>query len=111
QGGDSWDGGYYAMKQILETGRPPDGIFAANDPAALSALRALTEAGLKVPENTRLVGFDNIHLAEQARLTTLSVDKLDLGRTGACMLLDWINRKNMPENAVLSGSLIIRESA
>ena len=88
-GGDSWDGGYVAMQHILAGGLRPDGVLAANDPAALSAYRALHQAGLNVPVDVKVIGFDDIHLAAQAQppLTTIRVEKQELGRLGARKLL------------------------
>ncbi len=111
QGGDSWDGGYYAMRQLLEQGKAPDGVFAANDPAALSAMRALAEAGHRVPEDTRVIGFDDIHLATQSGLTTIRVDKLDLGRTGARLLLEQIDAGPQSRKLQLGGELVRRVTA
>ncbi len=111
QGGDSWDGGYYAMRQVLEQGTATDGVFAANDPAALGAMRALAEAGRSVPEDTRVIGFDDIHLAAQSGLTTIQVDKLDLGRTGARMLLEQIESAGGTRSLQLPGRLVRRVTA
>ncbi len=111
QGGDSWDGGYHAMQQLLEQGKAPDGVFAANDPAALSAMRSLNEAGRRVPQETRVIGFDDIHLAEQAGLSTIRIDKQELGRSGARMLLDNISSGSSPPSIELQPSLVIRETA
>lgn len=84
-GGDSWDGGFHAMNQVLQTGARPDGVFAANDPAALSAMRALQHEGLKVPDDVKVMGCDDIHLASQSQptLTTLHIEKRRLGQLGA----------------------------
>lgn len=89
EGGDSWDGGYHAMRRVLSSGAVPDGVFAANDPAALSAMRALNEAGMRVPHDVRVIGCDDIHLASQSQppLTTLSIEKRRLGQLGAELAL------------------------
>lgn len=112
-GGDSWDGGYHAMRQVLVGGVVPDGVFAANDPAALSAMRALVEAGLEVPGDVRVVGFDDIHLASQSQpaLTTVRVEKLELGRTGARLLLERVNSGAPLEGALLPAELVVRRSS
>lgn len=112
-GGDSWDGGYVAMQRVLDSGLVPDGVLAANDPAALSACRALHQAGLKAPEDVKVVGFDDIYLAAQAEpgLTTIKVDKLELGRLGATRLLDLLTGTPTQANTVLPTSLVRRQSA
>jgi LacI family transcriptional regulator len=112
-GGDSWDGGYVAMQRVLNTGLVPDGVLAANDPAALSACRALQQAGLKAPQDVKVVGFDDIYLAAQAEpgLTTIKVEKLELGRLGATRLLDLLSGTPTPLQTVLPTSLVRRQSA
>lgn len=112
-GGDSWDGGYHAMRRVLEAGPAPDGVLAANDPAALSACRALQQAGLAVPDDVRVIGFDDIHLAAQAEpaLTTVKVEKLELGRLGATRLLDLLAGVDPQPRTVLPTALVARASA
>lgn len=111
QGGDSWDGGYHAMQQLLRQGKEPDGVFAANDPAALSAMQSLAEAGRAVPGDTRVIGFDDIHLAGRAGLTTVRVDKQELGRAGARLLLEQIGTGRAPSPLELGTELIVRATA
>jgi LacI family transcriptional regulator len=112
-GGDSWDGGYYAMRRVLEAGHVPDGVLAANDPAALSACRALHQAGLRLPDDVRLIGFDDIYLAAQAEpaLTTVRVEKLELGRLGATRLLDLLGGSSPDQRTVLPTALVHRATA
>lgn len=112
-GGDSWDGGYFAMQRVLDSGLVPDGVLAANDPAALSACRALHQAGLRTPDNVKVVGFDDIYLAAQAEpgLTTIKVEKLELGRLGASRLLDLLAGTPTPRRTVLPTTLVRRHSA
>ena len=112
-GGDSWEGGYHAMRRVLDTGLIPDGVLAANDPAALSAYRALHQQGLTVPDDVMLVGFDDIYLAAQAEpgLTTIRVEKLELGRLGASELLDLLAGTATRRHTILPTSLVRRQSA
>src|SRR5690606_2312381 len=97
----------------LESGLVPDGVLAANDPAALSAYRALHQAGLSVPDDVKLVGFDDIHLAAQSdpSLTTIRVEKLELGRLGATKLLDLLAGAPTAARPVLPTTLVTRDSA
>ena len=64
-------GGYRAMQQFLA--RRPDAVFAASDIMAIGALRALREAGLRVPEDVAVVGFDDLPQAARTEppLTTV----------------------------------------
>lgn len=112
-GGNSWEGGYHAMKAILaRLNEPPEAVFGANDPAALTAFKALREAGYRVPEDVAIVGFDDIHLTayHTPPVSTVCIDKRLLGRTGAEMLLACINGAN-PEPVVLATELVVRGSS
>jgi LacI family transcriptional regulator len=110
-GGDAWDGGYYAMERVLDAmPEPPDAVFAANDPAAMSALKALAARGLRAPDDVSVVGVDDIHLAahHEPPLTTVRVDKLGLGRTGARLLLEHLEGHEVPERTTLPTELVVR---
>jgi LacI family transcriptional regulator len=72
QGSFFMEGGYRAMKGLLAAGPPPDAILAANDPAAVGAIRALEEHGLRVPDDVSVVGFgDDEDLSRNFGLTTV----------------------------------------
>lgn len=110
-GGDAWDGGFFAMEQVLERlPSPPDAVFAANDPAAMSAAKALAERGLLVPDDVALIGVDDIHLAayHAPPLSTVRVDKQGLGRMGAELLLMRLRGEDVPERTTLPTELVAR---
>lgn len=110
-GGDAWDGGYHAMLEIIERRQAvPDAVFAANDPAAMSAARALLARGLRLPEDVSVMGVDDIHLAAHFNppLTTVRVDKIGLGRTGARLLLERLAGKTVPALTTLAVELVAR---
>lgn len=104
-------GGYAAMQQLLTA--EPDAVFAASDQMAMGALRAIREAGLHVPQDIALVGFDdllppgNIH----PRLTTIRQPVVQLGQEAVNVLLDIIRNGPSPSNRIiLDTQLVIRES-
>ncbi|HEX7041320.1 MAG TPA: LacI family DNA-binding transcriptional regulator [Trueperaceae bacterium] len=110
-GGDAWDGGFYAMEEVLRRlPEPPDAVCAANDPAAMSAVKALAARGLGTPGDVAVVGVDDIHLAayHDPPLTTVRVDKLGLGRTGARLLLARLEGREVPERTTLPTELVVR---
>lgn len=102
-------GAEYAMKQLLRLRRRPDAVFAFNDAAALSALRTCQAAGLRVPEDVALVGFDDIALAAYAQppLTTVRMDAEALGRAGIELLLQG---DEMPREITHPVELVVRRS-
>ncbi len=99
-----------AMETLLALAQPPDAVFCYNDAAALVAMDTCMRAGLKVPYDISIVGFDDIAAAAHARrpLTTLSIDKSALGALGVELLLN--GQAGEVTERVLPVSLIVRES-
>lgn len=81
--------GQRAAQSLLSMPQPPDAVFAANDMMALGCLFALLEAGVDVPGNIAVAGFDDIPLARYIRpaLTTMRVDIAQLGADAMRLLL------------------------
>ena len=67
--------GYEAMKRLLELKQRPDGVFCYNDPTAMGAMKAVLEAGLRVPEDVAIVGCGNVAYADFLRVPLTSVDQ------------------------------------
>jgi LacI family transcriptional regulator len=104
-------GGYYAMRQLLTA--EPDAVFAASDIMAIGAIRAIHEAGLSVPENIAVVGFDDIPLAGVAdpQLTTIRQPVYQFGYQAVEILIDLIeNGIDPPRRIIMDTELIIRET-
>ena len=75
-------GGEAAMKQLLRTAKPPRAVFCLNDEMALGALDAAQAAGLNVPADIAVLGFDDIILAQTShpQLSSMRVDTRQMGR-------------------------------
>lgn len=73
------ESGEAAIEALLESGQTFDAIFAGNDMMASGALQALNRAGVRVPEEVAVVGFDDIPLARHLGLTTVQVHIAELG--------------------------------
>jgi LacI family transcriptional regulator len=104
-------GGYHAMQQLLA--RHPDAVFTASDMMAIGALRALREAGLRVPEDVAVVGFDDLPQAARAEppLTTVRQPVYRLGIMAVDSLLDLIDHHDSsPRRIVLPTELVVRSS-
>src|SRR5690606_30600784 len=71
--------GYEAMRMLLALSEPPDAVFCFNDLLALGALRALSEAGVRVPDDVAVIGFDDIDDGRFSTpsLSTISPDKAE----------------------------------
>ncbi len=114
-GGDGFieEYGYKAAKELLTLNRKPTAIFAITDMAAVGALQAITESGLRVPEDIALIGFcDNKGAATlSVPLTTVRQPAREIGRQAARILLDEIeNGIDEPKRIALKTELIIRKS-
>jgi len=107
---DDAEGAAAAMRTLLRRRVRPDAVFAYNDSAALAAMRVCLDAGLRIPEDIAFVGFDDIPAARYGAipLTTLRVDKQELGRTGVEML---VGGGAMPQEMVMGVELMVRESS
>jgi len=106
--------GYAAGGRLLGLVSRPTAIFAANDAMAIGALCALRGAGLRVPEDIALCGFDDIPISRYVAppLTTVSVAIDELGRRAFELLIEAIEtkRERRPRVETLPAKLIIRES-
>ncbi|HEX9164240.1 MAG TPA: LacI family DNA-binding transcriptional regulator [Thermoanaerobaculia bacterium] len=102
------ESGYEAGKRIVEMSNRPTAVFAANDAMAIGALSAFNEAGVHVPADLALVGFDDIPIARflSPPLTTVKVPIADLGRRGLALLLD----SSKVHSETLKPNLIVRQS-
>lgn len=107
----SMDSGTLAMRQLLL--QKPDAVFVASDTMALGALRAIREAGMTVPEDIALVGFDDLPPAIQAdpQLTTIEHPIERMGMIAVDLLVQRIRApEGPPQQIILPARLIIRES-
>lgn len=109
-----FDSGTAAMQELLSLPEPPTAVFAASDLMAAGAIRAIEQAGLSVPADIAVVGFDDIQLAAmmQPALTTIRQDKLGLGSAAAEALLRMIELDGAPPPGItLPVELVVRASS
>jgi DNA-binding LacI/PurR family transcriptional regulator len=108
------DDGAASMRELLALPEPPDAVFCFNDLLALGALRTLADAGLSVPGDVAVVGFDDIEDGRyhSPSLTTISPDKEWLAENAVGVLLDRIAGNGEAERRDLTVpyTLQIRES-
>lgn len=104
------EGGAAAMSELLSRADPPTAVFAESDEMAFGALRTLRRAGLRVPEDLSLVGFDDHELADLMDLTTVAQPVYEQGRLAARLLVDALtgssgeHRVSVPTRLVVRGS-------
>ncbi|MRS01970.1 LacI family transcriptional regulator [bacterium] len=113
------EGGYQVIANLLQEGgvdstrkMPPfTALFAANDLMAIGALRALKQAGILIPEQVEVIGFDDIELAGlvEPPLSTVSQPSLEMGSRSAALLLQMINGKvARPRSITLMPNILLR---
>lgn len=112
-GNNRQDGGYDAMRQLLALGEPPTAVLIANNMMTLGGLQAIHEAGLEIPDQISILGFDDIDWAPSLRppLTVVAQPAYLMGETAASTLLARISAPEQPHRVtVLDTHLIIRAS-
>lgn len=110
-------GGYAGAKELLESGTRFTAIYSANDYMAAGAISALREAGLEVPRDVSLVGYDNTPISAEYMLKLTTVDDMGIaiGRNAAQRILDRLaasesSPKRKPKKVLLQPNLVVRDS-
>ncbi|MBE0688670.1 MAG: LacI family DNA-binding transcriptional regulator [Anaerolineae bacterium] len=107
-------GGYNVASELLRVHERPTAIFAMNDLSALGAMDAIREAGLSIPDDISLVGFDDIPQAAimHPKLTTVRQPLVQMGRTAVRLLLEQLEHPDSPPgHETLATQLVIRASS
>jgi DNA-binding LacI/PurR family transcriptional regulator len=111
------DGGEGAFPEIMYLGDRPTAAFCYNDMTAIGLLRAARSAGVRVPDELAVVGFDDIPFAAYVTpsLTTVAQPKPEMGRRAVEMALALAGAEasdpSVTTNVVLRGTLVVRESS
>jgi DNA-binding LacI/PurR family transcriptional regulator len=110
-------GGYTATQELLQQSSPPTAIFAGNDLMAIGAIYAARDAGLTVPQDLGVVGYDDIQIAAVFRpgimpgITTVTLPCYEMGQASAQLLLDQLQGRGSDQEEVkIRGRLIVRDS-
>lgn len=114
-GSDGIEAGYQAMKELLSRTPRPDAVFCYTDLTAGGAMRAIREAGLRVPQDIALVGVGNLVFSDLlgTPLTTIDQDPVGMGTEAARLVLDLANGRSVdqPVTRLVPFQLIERESS
>ncbi len=106
-------GGDYAAKQMLAAGMPSTAVVAATDYNALGIMRTLRAAGLLLPRDQAIIGFDDVPAAtaSQPTLATIHQSFEEIGRVGATLLLEMLEGHEVPPDRHLVPAVLVpRES-
>lgn len=115
KGNFSHQSGYVAMCRILEQMPEVDGVFCGNDQMAVGALKALKIRGRRVPEDMKIIGYDDVFLSSvvEPSLSTIHVHKRHAGIAAAEILIERIEsleENPTPRGVKMEGTLVVRES-
>ena len=115
EGNFRYESGRTAMRRLLALPQRPDAVFAANDMMALGAMSLIREAGLSVPDDIALVGFDNVPMTALMApgLTTMAMPMNELGGAAARLLEEQLARggRHEPVRQLFSAALVVRDSS
>jgi LacI family transcriptional regulator len=107
--------GYEAMRKVLATDPRPDGVFCSSDPVAVGAMKAVLDAGLRIPEDVALIGCGNAHYADLLRVPLSSVDRNSVatGERAAQLALSLVRARDRvePQSILLEPRLVVRASS
>jgi LacI family transcriptional regulator, galactose operon repressor len=106
--------GYHAMQALLRLAERPTAVFVGSDTVAFGALAAVRDAGLRVPDDVAIVGFDDVPMASDVTppLTTVHLPAQLLGRAAAEILMKLTAGEEVAQRTVvLDTHLVIRQSA
>jgi DNA-binding LacI/PurR family transcriptional regulator len=113
EGSHTEEGGERGARELLVTQPFPTAIFASNDLCAIGAMNALEEAGLTIPADVSLVGFDNTRLAALRHISLTSVNQpgRHMGRSAVDRLTERIaSKRNAVRHDVVTPSLVVRST-
>jgi LacI family transcriptional regulator len=109
------EGGIAAMEGLLAAKKRPTAVMCSNDMTAIGVLHKLYRAGLRVPDDFSVIGFDNIHIAEVTipPLTTVEMSRLDLARAAVTALreqVELVGDHGRKSEFCIRTNLVVRES-
>jgi DNA-binding LacI/PurR family transcriptional regulator len=117
EGNHTMEGGIAAMEHLLAANakRMPTAVMCSNDMTAIGVLHKLYRAGLRVPDDLSVIGFDDIHIAEVTipPLTTVQMSRFDLARAAVTALRAHVENSTDPKpkrDYKIETALIVRES-
>jgi DNA-binding LacI/PurR family transcriptional regulator len=113
EGAHTEEGGYTGAQELLKLKPLPTAIFASNDLCAIGAMNALEEAGLTIPDDVSLVGYDNTTLAALLHIELTSIDQPGtvMGRLAIDRLSERVDgERSEPRHEVVAPALVVRST-
>jgi LacI family transcriptional regulator len=104
--------GVHAARPFIDSGKPlPDAIFCLNDTMAIGMLSELQRAGISVPADLAIAGYDNVDAAAHLSLTSIACPMRLMGQVAARWAVDLITKNERPEPHRLQVRLVVRNSS
>ncbi|NDJ52184.1 MAG: LacI family transcriptional regulator [Chloroflexi bacterium] len=112
EGNFSAAGGAEAMAKLLALDSPPTAVFTLSDEMAIGAMKTIRDAGLRIPQDISIIGFDDFYLSEYLGLTTIRQSVSQYGETAGAILLELMENPDSPhvKSIELPTQLIIRDT-
>jgi LacI family transcriptional regulator len=108
-------GGYEAARKLLATVPRPDGVFCFNDPSALGVMRAILDAGLRIPQDVAVVGCGNLSYSDFLRVPLSSIDQgsESIGKSAGDLALRFARKKGplRPKTELITPHIVVRASS
>ena len=106
------ENGYITTKELIASQVPFSVVYAISDSLAIGACKALLEAGLRIPEDVSVAGFDGLELSKyyNPSITTIAQTVQEMAYTTLRLLFDIIAQKKSPAHIVFEATLLERES-
>ncbi len=111
-GDNSEQSGHRLTRQLLELANPPEAIVCCNDNMAVGAYRAIAEAGLRIPRDVAVAGFNDISVAQflNPPLTTVRLPSEEIGETAVELLLERAGGRELSKQIILASEIKWRGS-
>src|SRR5699024_5730566 len=113
EGDFTYDSGIEAAQQLLSMDKKPTAIFVASDEMALGVIHGVQDAGLSIPDDIEVVGFNNTRISTMVRptLSTVVQPMYDIGAVAMRLLTKYMNKEEIDEkNVILPHRIIKRDS-
>jgi len=106
------ESGVRAGQELVGRSERPTAVFCTSDEMAIGLIRTLSSAGVRVPEDMSIAGFDDIEFAAAAQpaLTTIHQPRRELGQTAATVLIDLLQGRSTQKRIRLETELVVRDS-
>src|SRR5258708_28961486 len=112
EGDHTLEGGIAAMERVVASGKVPTAVMCSNDMTAIGVLHKAYRAGLSVPEDLSVIGFDDIHMARVTipPLTSIHMSRLDLARAAVMALRAHLEGTSQEREHKIDTHLVVRET-